>query len=98
VNHFFPDPDVGGLVNVAGVGILDSSDHQEAALAFARFLLEEEAQTFFAESTGEYPVAAGVPADECLPPLDSLDPPAIDLSDISDARGTVELLTDLGLL
>jgi iron(III) transport system substrate-binding protein len=98
VNHFFTDPDIGGLVNVAGVGMLDASDHEDAALAFMRFLLEAEAQTYFAEETGEYPVAAGVAADPCLPPLDSLSPPDIDLSDISDARGTVELLTDLGLL
>jgi iron(III) transport system substrate-binding protein len=98
VNHFFTDPDIGGLVNVAGVGLLDGSDHEDAALAFVRFLLEEEAQTYFAQETGEYPVAAGVAADPCLPPLTSLHPPDIDLSDLSDARGTVELLTDLGLL
>jgi iron(III) transport system substrate-binding protein len=98
VNHFFPDPDIGGLVNVAGVGLLDTSDHDDAALEFMRFLLEEEAQTYFAQETGEYPVAAGVAADPCLPDLATLNPPDIDLSDLSDARGTVELLTDLGLL
>lgn len=42
------------------------------------FLLSEEAQTYFAEETREYPLAAGVPAPEELGPFDLTQIEAID--------------------
>jgi iron(III) transport system substrate-binding protein len=97
-NYFFDNGDIGGLVNVAGVGILKTAQHTSAANAFVRFLLEEEAQTYFAEETEEYPLLSTVPADSILPPLDSLNTPAIDLNNLADLQGTLELLQSLGIL
>jgi iron(III) transport system substrate-binding protein len=98
-NHFFSAGDVGALVNVAGVAILKSAEHTEQAEAFVRFLLDEEAQEYFAEQTAEYPVADGVePFYDDLPPLDQIQGPDIDLNDLDDLEGTLELLTDLGLI
>lgn len=97
-NHFISGGDVGGLINVAGVGILAGTDHLEAAERFVEFLLSAEAQEYFADVTFEYPLVDGVAADESLPSLSSLDPPQIDLSDLKDLQGTQTLLTDAGAL
>jgi iron(III) transport system substrate-binding protein len=98
-NHYFDPGDVGSLVNVAGVAILKTADHTEQSDAFVRFLLDVEAQEYFAEQTAEYPVADGVkPFFDDLPPLDQIHGPDIDLNDLDDLEGTLELLTDLGLI
>jgi iron(III) transport system substrate-binding protein len=85
-------------VNVAGVGILESSDQADAAQQLVDFLLAEEAQTYFAEETKEYPLTAGVDPDPALPALEEIGTPDIDLSDLSDLEGTLELLQDVGIL
>ncbi len=97
-NHFFTNGDVGGLVNVAGVGVLSSSTKQDAALTFARFLLSVAGQEYFANTTYEYPLIAGVSQYGDLPSLSELNPPAIDLSDLKSIEATQELLVETGLL
>jgi iron(III) transport system substrate-binding protein len=93
---FLPD-DPGGLVNVAGVGILGSTDREDLALEFVNYLLGEQAQTYFSEQTMEYPVIDGVPTAEDLPPLDSLNPPDIDLSDLDSLEETLRMIEEAGL-
>ncbi len=97
-NHFFGAGDVGSLVNIAGVGILASAENTEQAEAFVAFLLGDEAQHYFAEETAEYPLAAGVEPAFDLVPLEEVQGPEIDLNDLDDLEGTLELLTDLGLI
>ena len=97
-NQFMAPGDPGGLVNVAGAGILGSSDQQVQALALLDYLTGERAQEFFAQQTFEYPLIEGVSAPEGLPSLESLDPPAIDLSDLDSIAETQALLADGGLL
>ena len=97
-NHFFPGGDPGALINVAGAAILTTAKNQQAAQAFVDFLLEDESQAYFAEETFEYPLVAGVPADERLTPLDQIAAPDIDLSDLADLQGTIELMQDVGVL
>ena len=97
-NYFFPDGGADALVNVAGIGMLASSDQQENALVFANYLLDETAQQYFADETQEYPLIAGVPASPLLTPIDQLNLPQLDLSDLSDLQGTLELLQDVGAL
>jgi iron(III) transport system substrate-binding protein len=95
---FFPAGDVGSLVNVAGLGQLATSDQPEEAAEFIDFMLSVEAQRYFAEATFEYPLIEGVTADVRLPELDSLETPDIDLSDLADLQGTVELLREVGAI
>jgi iron(III) transport system substrate-binding protein len=97
-NHFFPGGDPGSLINVAGAAMLTTAKNQEAAQAFIDFLLTNESQAYFAEQTYEYPIVDGVPADERLTPLDQIAAPDIDLSDLSDLQGTIELMQDVGVL
>jgi iron(III) transport system substrate-binding protein len=97
-NYFLTDGDPGALVNVAGVGILGTSDDAEAAEGLVEFLLTPEAQEYFADETKEYPLVEGVEPDPALPPLDDIGTPEIDLSDLSDLEGTLELLQEVGIL
>ena len=66
VNHYFDAGDIGALVNIAGLGILASSDQPAEAAAFVDFLLSPEAQEYFATTTYEYPLIEGVATAEGL--------------------------------
>lgn len=96
-NQYLPG-DVGGLVNVAGVGVLSSSDNQQAAQCFASYVVSDSAQQYFVGTTFEYPLVEGIAQTDGQPTLADLDPPAIDLSDLSSIATTQELLADVGLL
>ncbi|PPK97610.1 iron(III) transport system substrate-binding protein [Kineococcus xinjiangensis] len=96
-NHVFPGDDPGSLVNVAGVAVLKGNESGDAR-AFVEYLLGPEAQTYFAEETKEYPLASGVEADlEDMPPLEELQGPDIDLSELSSLQETLALLDEVGL-
>ena len=97
-NHFLKGGDPGALVLAAGAGILESTDNREGAERFVEYLLSESAQTYFSATTKEYPLVEGVPADPGLPPLSSLEPPDVDLGDLTDARGTISLLREVGII
>ncbi|MDX1437078.1 MAG: iron ABC transporter substrate-binding protein [Anaerolineales bacterium] len=97
-NLFLGDGGPGSLVMVAGVGQLEQSDNAEKAQEFIRFLLSTEAQEYFSSETNEYPLAGGVQPNPDLPPLSTLNPPAVDLADLADLRGTVALLQEVGAL
>ena len=97
-NYFLTDGDPGALVNVAGAGILNTAENDEAARQLVEFLLSEEAQEYFATETKEYPLIEGVEPDAEMPALDEIGTPEIDLSDLSDLEGTLELLQEVGIL
>ncbi len=96
--HAPPGGDPGALVIAAGAAVLASADASEEARRFVRFLLSEEAQRYFADETKEYPLAAGVKPEPGLVPLDEIEQPDVDLSDLADLQGTVELLERTGVL
>ncbi|KDN77303.1 iron ABC transporter substrate-binding protein [Streptomyces olindensis] len=96
---FLPGKDPGALINVAGVGILKDSEQAETAQKAVDYLLSEEAQTYFADKTKEYPLAAGVTSSvEGLPPFDSLQSPDIDLGKLESLQETLAMLQDVGLV
>lgn len=97
-NQFMAAGDAGGLINVAGVGVLATAANPTAAQAFAAYLVGESAQRYFATETGEFPLLADVPGPADTPSLAELSPPAIDLSDLADLEATQELLVETGLL
>jgi iron(III) transport system substrate-binding protein len=97
-NHFFAGGDPGSLINVAGIGLIEGAGDADAALAFADYLLSDEAQEYFATETFEYPLVEGVAAPEGLVPLSEIGDPDIELGDLADLRGTLELLSEVGLV
>lgn len=90
--------DPGALVNATAAGVTVNGADNPAALEFIEFLLSEEGQTYFTTETFEYPVVAGVPDPEGIPPLEELEGPDIDLTDLDSLEETQALLTDVGLL
>lgn len=97
-NHFFAAGDPGSLVNVAGVGILAASRQPEAAALLVEFLLGEEAQAWFQAQTFEYPLAGELSPDPRLPDLGTIGSPDLDISQLADLQGTVELLREVAAL
>lgn len=96
--YFPPGGDVGSLINVAGAGVLASSDQAEAATEFIEFVLAPEQQRYFTDVVKEYPLVRGLKADPALVPLSRIDQPDVDLADLSDLQGTLSLLEETGAL
>ncbi|MDQ1051005.1 iron ABC transporter substrate-binding protein [Streptomyces sp. V4I2] len=97
--HFLPGKDPGALINVAGVGILKDGGQTATAQKAVDYLLSEEAQTYFADKTKEYPLAAGVTSSvEGLPSFGSLNAPDIDLGKLESLQETLAMLQDVGLV
>jgi len=94
----FTENDAGALVNVSGAQLLEGSENVELAENFFRHLLSAEAQEFFATRTFAYPMIPGVEPVGGLPTIDELNPPDIDLTELSDVSGTVDMLRDVGAL
>ncbi|WP_420123293.1 iron ABC transporter substrate-binding protein [Nakamurella sp.] len=97
-NRFMAPGDPGGLLNVAGVGVLTTAPNAEQAQVFVDYLLSDAGQEYFAAKTKEYPLVPGIAAAAEVPPLADLSPPQIDLSDLASLEQTQQLLSEVGLL
>jgi iron(III) transport system substrate-binding protein len=98
-NYHLPTGDAGAMINVAGVGIVNTTDNPEAAEAFINFLLRRSSQEYFNTQTHEYPLAGhNITLNALLTPLRDIQTPDIDLSDLEDLEGTLQLLQELGIL
>ena len=98
VDIYFPPGDLGSMLNVAGVGVLATSDRSDEALDFVRFMLGSEAQNYFVESSKEYPVIDGVAQPEDVPPLEEIPSPDFDLAELGELDETLELMQETGAL
>lgn len=97
-NYYNSKGDPGALVNVAGAALLKTSEKRAEALKFIDYLLSEEAQQFFASETYEYPLIEGVATHALLTPLAEIESPDLDLSELDDLAGTLQLLQETGAL
>lgn len=97
-NKFLPAEDVGALVNVAGGGIVDTSDDVEAATALIDYLLSDEAQEAVSSDVGEIPVVDSVEPAEGVPSLAEVNLLDVDLNELADLEGTLTLLRDTGAI
>lgn len=96
--HWFPGGDPGALVNIAGAAIPLTSGQPDAAQALIRFMLGEVGQTWFTTKTYEYPVVADMEPAAELKPLAEIETPDLDLSDLDDLAGTLDLIEESGAL
>lgn len=97
VNHYFEADDLGSLVLVTAASVLEPSEQKSDANELVEFLLSDDAQTYFADETIEYPLATGVDPPGDLPPLVK---PAteVEFDELGgDLTGTVELIEQSGL-
>ena len=98
VAHHYTKGDAGSMINVAGLGVVDTTKTPGLAERFVGYMLSEDAQRYFATNTYEYPLAAGVSVVGPQKPLSEIVTPDIDLSDLDDLKGTLKLLQDVGAL
>lgn len=99
-NHFLSGGGPGSLIMISGAGRLASSPNETNALRFMQFLLSDPAQQYFASRTSEYPLVEGVVTPAGLPPLEELETAAlaIDMAELEDLQGTIELIRQAGVL
>ncbi|MEZ4770417.1 MAG: iron ABC transporter substrate-binding protein [Caldilineales bacterium] len=98
-NYFFPSGGPGNLINVAGAGVINTSENKAAAEQFVAFLLSDAAQSYFASTTDEYPLAGtDIPLNPAVRPLSEINAPGLDLSNLDDLQGTLMLLQEVGAL
>lgn len=97
-NYLFPNGDLGALVLVTAVGVLDTANDEADAQRLVEFLLSKSAQEFYAEETLEYPLAAGVEPVVDLPPLAEIQSPDLELGSLGDQlTATKQLIERSGL-
>ncbi|MBT8241072.1 MAG: extracellular solute-binding protein [Acidimicrobiia bacterium] len=97
-NHQFAVDDPGNILIVTGAAVIDRSDNSGNAVELIEFLLQEDAQRYFADETFEYPLASGVPPARDLPPAEFSAVGGLDLTSVSDGLGgTSKLIAEAGL-
>jgi len=91
----FTTDDAGSLFNISGVAVLDTVSDGELVGEFCRHLIAKEAQEFFVETNGEYPVVDGVEYVGELPSPDELSPPDFNLGNLDlELQEVRDLLDD----
>lgn len=103
-NHFFEAGDIGNLVNTSAIGILEGSERADDARRLVEFMLDE-GQVYIVEDAPEreYPLSADQdlrsnPRYRELPPLEEIQAPDVDLSELGDElEATVDLIRESGL-
>lgn len=95
--HFFEDGDLGSMLLITAASVVDTASDPELADDLIEFLLGEEAQTYFAEETLEYPLAAGVQPVADLFPLDDIVSARLDFDTLGTLDETIALIRDSGL-
>jgi iron(III) transport system substrate-binding protein len=100
-NKYLPGDDPGALVSVAGAGVLDGAEHEDAAERFVEFLLADEQQRFYTEEAAEaeIPLVDGIAPREGVPTLEELAGagPDVDLASFgAELERTLELLNETG--
>ncbi len=96
--YYFKNQDPGAFVSLSGGGILKSSQHQKEAQAFLKFITGKAGQTILKNGTSyEYVVGKGVASNDKLVPMDELQAPKVDASQL-DSKKVVEMITAAGLI
>jgi iron(III) transport system substrate-binding protein len=99
VEHHFTE-DIGSLVNVAGVAIINTAKHPNIAQRFVEFLLSADSQNYFANQTFEYPLVSGIQPQGNLKSLNEIGQlgKKIDLSRLDDLENTLKMLQQVGII
>ncbi|WP_414529256.1 iron ABC transporter substrate-binding protein [Nodularia chucula] len=94
----YTNQDAASMMNIAGVAITSSTKQKADAERFIAYLLRPSSQAFFAKETNEYPVVSGVAGPVNQVPLSQIKTPNVNLTNLHDLPGTLELLQQAGVL
>ncbi len=95
--YFFPNHDVGTVLNIAGAGVVASSHNKTNAESFVRFLVSPEGQRILSRGDDfEYPARPGVAANPALPPLSKVAPHDVSVARLGDDQESASLIQQAG--
>lgn len=87
---------IGVLVNVSGIGVVQGGKNPGPAQKFASYLLTPEAQKTYAEVNYEYPLMPGTEAAPGIRPLKDVRQMDVNLEELGDAKATLALFDQVG--
>lgn len=92
---FWPNQDGRGAhVNVSGAAVTKAAQNRDAAVKLLEFLAGDEAQQWYAETNGEYPIRPGVPVDETLAAWGDFKADDLNLAKLGELNGEAVRLMD----
>ncbi len=90
-------PNQGGRgthVNISGAALTRSAKNKSAAMKLLAFLVSPEAQAWYAEANGEYPVREGVPVSATLQSWGTFKPDSVNLGKLGENNADAVKLMD----
>ncbi|MBE9198935.1 iron ABC transporter substrate-binding protein [Nodularia sp. LEGE 06071] len=94
----YTNQDAASMINIAGVAIMNSTKQKPEVEKLIGYLLRPSSQAYFAKETNEYPVVSGVAGPVNQVPLNQIKTPNVNLTNLNDLPGTLELLQEAGVL
>ena len=92
---FWPNQDGRGAhVNVSGAAITKAAKHKAAAVQLIAFLADDEAQQWYAETNGEYPIRKEIPVSPVLAAWGEFKTDDLNLEHLGELNGDAVRLMD----
>jgi len=96
---YFAPGDPGYVLDVAGAGVLNSSQNAAAAQQFVAFLVSPQGQQIITTSNSfEYPLMSGVSTSQLFTPFAQLTPAPLTIADLGDGQAAIALLQQAQML
>lgn len=98
--YYFGTHDLGDMLTIASMAILESGPNHEAAQKFLAFATGQEGQQILTDASAQYALNPAAKTHPDLKPFTELTLPAgtLDLGEYGDGQAAVELLQETGLL
>ena len=92
---FWPNQDDRGThINISGIAVTKSAKNKDSAVKLMEFMVGEEAQQWYAETNGEYPVVADVESSELLNSWGEFKADALNLSVLGENNAEAVKIMD----
>jgi iron(III) transport system substrate-binding protein len=99
VLHYFPNRDVGSIVNISGAAVLTGAAHPSNAQKFLSFLVSKTAQEIIARGDDyEYPIRPSVAPNSALPALSAIAPATLSPVKLGNDQPAARLIQESGLV
>ncbi len=92
---FWPNQDGRGThVNISGAAVTKAAKNTDAAVKLLEYLASDEAQQWYAETNGEYPLRSDIPVSETLAAWGEFKADDLSLAKLGELNGTAVRLMD----
>lgn len=97
VTLFWPnqgDDARGTHINISGAAITKAAKNKDNAVKLMEYMTDDAAQTWYAETNGEYPVKAGIDASETLQSWGEFKADALNMSELGNSNAAAVKIMD----